>query len=148
MQISPDLKDIEDPIPFLHFFPERARAVIMSVQGQPIKKQSVEQYLCSIGQIFASVGANDPLHNRMGKINFWMGLHLESYHKEDHTPTRVRLLPVIVIQALDTTAQGTTAINISIRDLTWVALFSLLHPGEYCRGSNNTAQHPLRLKAV
>ena len=57
-------------------------------------------------------------------------------------------LPVIIIQGLDTAAQGTTPRNIAIRNLTWVAFFLLLRPGEYFKGSTNTAQHPFRLKDV
>ena len=57
-------------------------------------------------------------------------------------------IPVSVIQALDTANQGTTPRNIAISDLTWVALFFILCPDEYCRGGNGTAQHPFRLKDV
>ena len=78
-QISPDLKDIEDTIPFLQIFAKRACAGLLSAQGKNIKKQSVEQYLCLIGQIFASVGADDPRHNQVGKIDFRMGHHMASY---------------------------------------------------------------------
>ena len=84
----------------------------------------------------------------MGKLNFRLGRQLASYQKEDYTPTRVRPLPVSVIQSLDTAAQGTTARKIAISDLTWVALFFLLRPGEYCKGSTNTSQNPFRLKDV
>ena len=73
---------------------------------------------------------------------------MESYQKEDYPPTRVRPLPVSVIQALGTAAQGTTPRNIVISYLTWVAFFFLLLPGEYCRGGTDTAHHPFRLKDV
>ena len=49
---------------------------------------------------------------------------------------------------MDTTAKGTTPINIAISNLTWVAFFFLLRPGEYCRGCTNTTQHPFSLKDV
>ena len=73
---------------------------------------------------------------------------MASYQKEDSPPTRVRPLPVSVIQALDTSAQGTTKRNITIRNLTWVAFFFLLCPGKYCKGSIDTTQHPFRIKDV
>ena len=38
LQISPDLKDIEDPISFLQIFAKRVRSGLLSAQGQPIKK--------------------------------------------------------------------------------------------------------------
>ena len=146
--IAPDPKDIEDPIPFLQVFVERVRAVLLYAQGKHIKKRSFEQYLRSIRQTFASVGSNDPRHNCMGKLDFRMGGHLVSYQKEDSPQTRLRPLPVSVIQALGTAFQGTTVRNIAISDLTWVALFFLLRPGEYCKGGTYTSQHPFRLKDV
>ena len=60
----------------------------------------------------------------------------------------MRPLPLIVIQSLDTAAQGTISINISISNLTWVALFLLLRPGKYCKGSTGTEQYPFSLKDI
>ena len=84
----------------------------------------------------------------MGKLDFCLGRQLASYQKEDSPPTRVRPLHVSVLQALDTAVQVTTVRNIAISDLTWVAFFFLLRPGEYCKGGTDTAQHPFRLKDV
>ena len=73
---------------------------------------------------------------------------MASYQKGDYPPTRLRSLPVRVIQALDIVTHGTTSINIASSDLTWVAFFFLLRPGEYCKGGTDTAQRPFRLKYV
>ena len=148
IQIAPDLKDIEDLITFLQISAERVRSGLLSAQGQPIKKRLVNLYLRSIGKIFASMGANDSRQNRMEKLNFRLVIQLESYHKEDSPPTIVQPLPVNVIQYLDTAAQGTTARNIAISDLTWVALFFFLWPGEQCKGGTNIARNSFRLKDV
>ena len=84
----------------------------------------------------------------MGKLNFRLGRQMDSYQKEDSTTTSVWPLPMSVIQVLYTAAQGTTQINIAISDITWVAFFFLIQPGEYRNGGTNSAQHPFRLKAV
>ena len=94
------------------------------------------------------MGANNPRHNLLGKLGFRLGHQLVSYQKEAYPQTRVRPLPVSVIQALDTATQGTTLINIAIINVMWVSLFSFLRPGEYCKGGTNTAQQPIRLKEV
>ena len=60
----------------------------------------------------------------------------------------MRPLPVSVIQSLDTAAQVTTARNIAIINIIWVAFLFLLHPVQYCRGGTDTAQHPLRLNYI
>ena len=46
----------------------------------------MEQYLRSIGQIFASVGANNPRHNKLGKLDFWLGRKLVTYAKRNPSP--------------------------------------------------------------
>ena len=84
----------------------------------------------------------------MVNLDFWLGCQLASYRKEDSPPTRVRLLPVSVIQALCTASQVTTTRNISISNISWVAFFFLLGPGRYCKGGTDTSQHPFRIKDV
>ena len=84
----------------------------------------------------------------MVNLDFWLGCQLASYRKEDSPPTRVRLLPVSVIQALCTASQVTTTRNISISNIAWVAFFFLLRPGRYCKGGIDTSQHPFRIKDV
>ena len=82
----------------------------------------------------------------MGKLDLLLGRQLESYQKEDYPPTIVQPLPVNLIQALDTATQGTYSRNIAISNLTWVALFFLLYPGEYCKDGTDTAHHPFRIR--
>ena len=141
-------KTMRNLFPSSNFSPSAFVPGIMSMQGQPINKKSVDQYLLSIDQILASVGANNPQHNRVGKLNFRLGRQLASYQKENSPPTRVCLSPVSIIQALYTAAQRITPRNIVISNLTWVANFVLLLPGKYCRGGTDTAQHPFRIKDV
>ena len=57
-------------------------------------------------------------------------------------------LLVNVIQAFDTSAQGTTQRNISISNLTCVAFFFPLWNGKYYKGSIDTTHHPFRLRGV
>ena len=90
---------------------------LLYAQRKIINKRLVEQYLYSIGQIFASVGANNPRHNRIGKLDFRMGRQLEYYKKEGSTSTIMWHLPVSVIQVLDTATQVSTSRNIAIRNL-------------------------------
>jgi hypothetical protein len=68
--VSADLSDVYDPIPILQIFAHRVRSGILAAKGQPIKKRSVEQYLRSVGQIFSSVGGQDPRLYQLGKLKF------------------------------------------------------------------------------
>ena len=117
MQIDPEIEGIEEPIPFLQISAERVGYVLLYTQWTPIEKRLVEQYLCSISKIFSSVGANNPHHNSMGKLDFRLGCHLESYQKEDYPPTIMWPLPVSFTQALDTATQRTNSRNIAIINL-------------------------------
>ena len=94
------------------------------------------------------MGANDPHHNLMGKLDFRLGRQLAAYQKEYSPSTRVRTLPLTVIKSIDTAAQGTTSRNIAISHLTWVTFLLLLCPGEYYKGGTNTAQHPFSIKDI
>ena len=73
---------------------------------------------------------------------------MASYQNKDSPPTREHPLPISIIQALDTASQETTARNIAISDFNSVTFFSLLRPGEYCKGSTGTVQNPFRIKDV
>ena len=66
LEIPADLHGIGDPIHLLQIFADRVSAGLLEARGIPIKKRSVEQYLCSIGQIFSAVGDNDPRHKISG----------------------------------------------------------------------------------
>ena len=132
MHTTPDLQGIKDPIPFLQIYAEHVRTRIISAKEVPIKKRSIDQYLRSIGKIFASVGADETINNHMGKLHFRLGRQLESYHREDYPPTRVLPLPVNTTQDLDTASQGTTHRKIAISDLTCIVFFFLFR----CTRSN------------
>ena len=102
-EIPADLQGVSDNIPFLHIFAKHVRASLLSTSRIPIKKRSVEQYLCSIGQIFSAVGASDPRHKKLGNLNFRLGRKLATYAKQESPPTRVRPIPVSFLQSFDST---------------------------------------------
>ena len=83
MRIPTDLQGIKDPIPFLQIFAHKVRTCILAANHKPIHKLSVKQYIRSVGQSFAAVGAPDPRLNTMGAINFRLGRQFVNYTKED-----------------------------------------------------------------
>ena len=64
---------MKNKIPFLQIFDHKVCTGVLTANNKPIHKRSVEQYLRSVGQIFAAVGAPDPRLNSMGAINFRLG---------------------------------------------------------------------------
>ena len=79
-----DLQDIRDKIPFLQIFAHKVRTGVLAANNKPIHKRSVEQYLRSMGQIFAAVGAP----GSMGAIDFRLGRRLATYTQEDPSPRK------------------------------------------------------------
>jgi hypothetical protein len=50
----------------------------------------VEQYLRSVAQIFASMGAKDPRHDRLGNTNLRLSHQFRTYSKQDPLPAPLR----------------------------------------------------------
>ena len=81
LHIPNDLQYIKGKIPFLQIFAHKVRTSVLAANNKPIHKQSMEQYIRSMGQIFAAVGAPDPRLNSMGAIEFCMGRQFATYAK-------------------------------------------------------------------
>ena len=60
LHIPPELHSIKDPVQFLLIFAHKVRTGVFTVKKKSITKRSVEQYICSVGQIFAAVGDVGP----------------------------------------------------------------------------------------
>ena len=135
MHVAPDLHGITDQVPFLHIFYERVCTKLLSAGSKPIRKRSVDKYLRSISSL-PPWGPTTP--STIG----WASLtqQLSSYQKVYPPPTRVRPLPVHVVNTLDTTFHPGTPRQQVICDLTWVAFFFLLCPGEYCKGTPSNSE--------
>ena len=127
LHIPTNLQGISDPITLLHIFAEHVRSGILSATGD-IMNRSVEQYLWSIGQIFAAEGDDEPRHNKLGNIKFRLGRQLESSVKQDPTPDQFRPITVSLIQALEKSYQVGFNNQQAIRNLACIAFFLLLHP--------------------
>ena len=146
--IPTDLQGIDDPIPVLQIFAIRVRSGVLAAAGKKVKKRQVEQYLRSVGQIFACVGAKDPRLDNMGKVDFRLRRQLTCYEKEDPPPTRVRPVPITLLLDMHTRALRKSDVATHIAELALVAFFFLLRPGEYCQGDVDSRSAPFRLRDV
>ena len=108
----------------------------------------MEQYLRSVGQIFAAVGAPDPRLNIMGAIEFCLGRQLSTYAQEDPSSGRVCPLPVSILHCMDSAAKSGSPQDQAIADLSWITFFFLLQPGEYCASGTDTITTPLTLRNI
>ena len=75
------------------------------------------------------MGAHNPLHNTMGKLDFRLVQQFATYTKQDPFSTQVCPIPVSILKYLNTLHQSVTKQHQGISDLTWISLFSLLQLG-------------------
>ena len=67
------LHGIKDPLLFLWIFFHGVRTGVVSVKRKSIQKRSVEQYICSVVQIFAAVGGVRPQIQQSGINQLLLG---------------------------------------------------------------------------
>jgi len=124
--VPTDLTHINDPIPLLQIFAHRICAGVLASKGRQVKKRLVEQYLCSVGQIFAILGAQDPRLDRVGNINFCLHRQLAAYEKEDPPLTHIRPVPLQLLLNVHERVQPQGPYHLHLAELTLVAFFFLL----------------------
>ena len=77
--LDPYLPDVSDKVPYLQVFAVRLRRGDIAPSGQPLKSRSVEDYLRSVGQEMASLGAPDPHLDQQGKTTGCLHRLLKAY---------------------------------------------------------------------
>ena len=68
--LDPFLLNIKDPIPYLEIFGQRLRDSRLAPSGWQIRSATVSDYLTSVGQRFANLGADNPRLNKYGQLDF------------------------------------------------------------------------------
>eukprot|EP00957_Ditylum_brightwellii_P088274 6725067-Ditylum_brightwellii.AAC.2 len=143
--IPTDLAHIRDPVPILQLFAHQIRSGVLAASRNKVRKCQVEQYLRSVAQIFASVGACNPRMDAMGAIDFRLQRQLRFYSKGDPPPARVKPVPLSLLLYLWKSLPCSDARNEAFLDMLFVAFFFLLRPGEYCAGTSDGYNAPFCL---
>jgi hypothetical protein len=130
----------------LQVFAHRVRIgkLARNTGGKPVRSRTVEDYLRSFGQGFTSVGGPDPRHQPLtSQTDFRLKRQLRFYSKQDRPPSRVKPLPLSVLNNFrEMAALHGDATSLAVSDLSFAAFYWLLRPGEYCSSSES---HPFRL---
>ena len=145
--IPPSLQDVHDPVPYLQVFAYRYRHGIINPSRRPVRSRTVEGALRSVGQTLASVGAPDPRLSPQGRVDFRLQRMLSGYTRTDSPPQRVKPIPVPILRhSMQIAVLSGPAFDLARADMTCLAFFFLLRPGEYA-GDTPTA-HPFLLRDV
>ena len=83
LHLDSSLSGIADPVPILQVFVARYRDGRIAPSKAPVRSRTVEDALRSVGQTFASLGAQDIRKDSLGTINFRIQWQLRSYAKAD-----------------------------------------------------------------
>ena len=114
---------------FIQIFVEWVRSWVLSAKRHPIQNLGVEQYIRSMGQIFAAVCTANLRIYATGSLDFSMEQQLASYAHKYPPPYLLLSLTVYILQCLDTTTQCGIPIQQYISDLACVTFFLLLQIG-------------------
>jgi hypothetical protein len=129
LAVNPMLEDVADPIPFLQVFAERWRNGPIAPRQNTVRSRTVEGTLRAIGQMLASVGAEDIHLTRQGKIHYRIQQQLKGYKCADAPPSRVKPIPFHIIDHTNSVAATCNdPMSLAAADMATIGFFFLLHP--------------------
>jgi hypothetical protein len=136
-----------DPVPFLQVFGQKFREGKLSYGNQLVRAGTVTDAIRTVGQAYQQLGSKDLRIDKFtGKLDFRHQRQLKAYEKQDPAPTRVKPIPLQLVQHVIATAHDTWQTSEAIKavaDMTCIAFF---FPGEYTITNNNkivsTPRHP------
>jgi len=132
-------------MPILQIFAHRYRLGSLAPSGSPVKARTVEAALRAVGQTFSILGQADPRLIASGKLDFRLQRQLQYYNKLDPPPTRVKPIPLQIIQAVVTFCYTSTSPDAhAVAHMLLLGFFFLLRPGEYAYTTNPDAA-PFRI---
>ncbi len=81
--LDPFLEAFQDKVPFLQVFGHLICSEELAIDGNPIRSQSVDDYIRSIAQAFLAMGSDNLHLNSAGKTDFRLARMLAAWKKED-----------------------------------------------------------------
>ena len=149
LHLDPLLRGVDDPIAVLQVYAHRVRSGERSRSNKPVKASTVATSLREVGQAMALMGTNDPRLNQHGKLDLRLSRQIRSYERLDPPATRVKPIPIglLLLATTNTTREShPTALIHSCADMTIIAFYFLMCPGEYAATAGES--HPFRLHDV
>jgi len=145
LHLDPTMSDCHDKIPALQLFAHRYRSGELAPRGASVRGKTVGDALRAVGQAFAVLGLPDPRLTPAGQLDIRLSKQLAAYNKSDPPPTRVKPIPLSVLQhAVHSARQRPSPYFAALGDMIALGFFFLLRPGEYA-ATNNPESSPFRL---
>jgi hypothetical protein len=133
LAVDPTLQtNVCDPIHLLQVFAHRYRSGAIAPSGRRVKSRTVEGAFRAVGQTLAGMGAPDPRLAPNGRHEFRLGRQFASYDKTDDPPTRVKPIPLQVIEhAVAIAHAAPTPDGLAAASMMLLGFFFLMRPGEH-----------------
>ena len=135
---------MDDKVPILRVLAHWIRDGRTSRSGHPVRAESVCDEILAVTKVFTSVGLLDPWFTTLGHMDLRLTTLYASYKNADPAPTRVKPLPIQVLDWAQAIIPPSPLGQATI-DMASLAFFFLLRLSEYCAGPDN---HPLRFANV
>jgi hypothetical protein len=147
LETDPRLNDVPDPIIYFQAFGQRVRDGRLSASGKPVRSRTVEDAWRKVGQKMAELGSVD--HRNVAntsKLQYRLHQQLRGYAREDDPTTRVKPVPLAIVQHPWNTAANPT--QRAIADMAIIGFFFLCRPGEFVETTHENQSRPFRLGDV
>ena len=79
------------------FLSTRYRDGCLTKDGEPIRSRTVEEALCSIGQMMASLGSKDHCLIAPNKLEYHLSQQLSGWKHDDPAPSHVKPVPFSLV---------------------------------------------------
>lgn len=146
--IDPTLEQYQDPIPLLQVSGHRYRQGHLAPSQTQVRGRTVGDAIRAVGQTLAQLGHTDPRLQPSRKLDVCLSRQLSSYTKADPPPSRVKPIPINLLQQAATVARlSAHPLQQAIADMLILSFYFLLRPGEYAELTNPEAS-PFRLNSV
>ena len=98
LHVDPFLQEVDDPVAILQVYAHRVRTGQASRSGNAVRAGTVSTSLREVGQAMALLGTRDPRLNQHGRIDLRLSRQLRSYSRVDPPSTRVKPIPIGLLQ--------------------------------------------------
>ena len=124
--VCSDLSNVIEPVTFLHIFSHQVRAGILTERSCNIRKCLVDQWLCSLKQIFSEVGTTDTQIKSLENINFCLCQQLAKYQEGNPSPTCFHPILLSLFLHLRSLYASSTTAQYAITNIYLLTFFYLL----------------------
>ena len=146
LNLDPYLETKPQKLSFLEVFAVRLRNGTITPSGRPIGSRAVEDYIRSVAEEIASLGAPSLRLDVNGRVVPRLAQLQRAWIKEDPPPKRVKPIPIQLVRHVVHRANYNDPHQAAVADSIIIGFFYMLRPGEHTLERSPDFDHPFRLQ--